>query len=112
METALLLTINLRGKLSGPVEHNEKQSFTIDVSPLGAKYPEWITRKIKHVDRTIIPCSRKVRISETALNFWCGSDCPRWEKSNHWKAMSRQQKIQSYIKSFDEGYGVKYEFIN
>lgn len=111
MGSGIVLTINLKGRISGPVKHTDKQIVTVDIAPLGAKYPEIVSRKIRHNDRIPTSCSRRLKISEEVVETWLHADCPHWEKPHQWKAMTRPQKIQSYLKSFDEGYGINYEFV-
>lgn len=111
MSIAVLLTINLKGSIGGPVAHTDKQNVTVDVSPIGSSRPELMTRRIVHNDRKEMTCYRKLNIEESVANGWATSDCPRWEKPIKWRQMTAQQKIESYLNSFNEGYGVSYEFI-
>lgn len=111
MNSSILLTIKLKGKIGGPIKHVDKQVITVDVTPIGAKYSEHMTRKIKHNDRIESECSRKLRISEELVNSWEGVECPHWEKPNQWKSMSSIQRITSHVNRFDEGYGVTFDFL-
>ena len=111
MSIAVLLTINLKGGIGGAVKHTTKQVVTVNVTPIESKHPEFMTRKILHTDRQDLPCCRKIKFEEGVINSWANSDCPRWEKSSRWKTYSRQQKIESYLHNFDEGFGVSYEFV-
>lgn len=111
MSIAVLLTINLKGGIGGAVKHTTKQVVTVDVSPIGSKYPEFMTRKIVHNDRQDMRCYKKINLEEGVINSWANSDCPRWEKPSRWKSYSRQQKIESCLHNFDEGFGVSYEFV-
>jgi hypothetical protein len=111
MDTGLLLTINLKGRIGGPLKHTDKQLVTVDVAPLGKRHPEWITRKIKHTDRVVTSCSRKLHISEEVVNSWIHSDCPHWERVGAWKNMNEEQRMLSFIKNFDEGHGVTFELV-
>lgn len=112
MDSGVFVTINLKGHISGPIKHTDKQLVTVDVSTAKDKYPVYVSRKIQHNDRPQTKCFRKVRISEEVVDFWAHSECPHWEKAGAWKGMKPIQKIESFINNFDEGYGVSYEFIN
>lgn len=109
MESAIVVTVNLPGVLSGRVKHTTKQVGTVDVSPVGSKTPEWITRKIKHTDRTPVPCARIVPITGEVVTSWVKGDAPYWIKPQFWRTMSKKQKIQANISRLDEGYGVTFE---
>jgi len=109
MESAIVVTVNLPGVLSGRVKHTTKQTGTVDVSPIGSKNPEYITRKIKHTDRTPVPCARIVPIAGTIVDAWVKSEVPFWIKAQVWKTYNKKQKIQAHVSRFDEGYGVSYE---
>lgn len=112
MTSSILLTINLRGQVEGFKKHVDKQIVTVDVTAVGAKFAESISRKIKHTDRAETVCSRKVRISEEIVSGWETSECPFWEKPSDWKNKSRVQKIISNVNRFDEGFGVTFDFID
>lgn len=111
MGLGVLLTINLKGNLSGFKKHVDNQIVTVDVSEVGAKHPNFISRKIKHSDRYPSECVRKVRVSEEVVNEWNKPDCPHWEKPAQWKSMSKDQRFKSHINRYDEGFGVKYDFV-
>lgn len=70
------------------------------------------TKTITHTDRVMRPCSRAFSVPGTSVTHWVSGDCPSWERPNKWKTMSKKQKIQSYINSYDEGYGVTFETID
>lgn len=112
MSVGLLLTINLRGAVGGCVKHVDTQTVRIDVAPIGAKNPEYITKKIKHNDRLSSICYKKINIEDDILRFWEKSTCPSWEKPSNWKLLNPRQKVESYLNTFDEGLGISYEFIN
>lgn len=111
MSIALLLTVNLKGGISGPVKHTDKQVVTVDVAPIASKTPEFLTKKIVHNDRKEMICYKKTNIEDGVLQYWTGPDCPRWERVPRWKTMTHQQKIESYLRQFDEGFGISYELI-
>jgi hypothetical protein len=109
MEAAIVVTVNLPGVLSGSVKHTTKQVGKVDVSPIGSKNPEWITRKIKHTDRVPVPCARIVPIAAEIVTAWVKSEVPYWIKPQVWKKFNKKQKIEAHLSRFDEGYGVSYK---
>lgn len=109
MESAIVATINLPGVLSGRVKHTTKQTGTVDVSPIGAKNPEWITRKIKHTDRPITSCVRIVPISGAVVTNWVKGEAPYGVKPQIWRTLNKKQKIEVHLSRLDEGYGFSYE---
>jgi hypothetical protein len=109
MELAIVVTVNLPGVLNGRVKHTTKQTGTVNISPVGSKNPEWITRKIKHTDRTPVPCVRIVPIAGEIVTAWVKNDAPYWIKPQLWRIMNKKQKIQIHVSRFDEGYGVSFE---
>lgn len=108
MSSGILISVNLPGALGPRVKHTTKQTCSMVISQTGKK-KEIITRKILHTDRPVTECTRKFQISPEILNSWCNGDCPSWVKLGDWKKMNRTQKIDSYVKTFDQGYGVSYE---
>lgn len=105
----IVVSVNLPGAMSGSVAHTTKQIGRVDVSPIGSKNPEWITRKIKHTDRTPVPCVRVVNIEEKIVAEWQKSDCPIWANAKFWRTMSKKQKLEAHLSRFDEGFGITYE---
>lgn len=108
MESAITITVNLPGVLSGPVKHTTKQVGKVDVAPIG-KNPIWITRKILHTDRPAVSCGRVIPISDTVVTNWVKGENPHWIKLQLWRTFSKKQKIDAHVSGFDEGYGVSYE---
>lgn len=108
MESGILLTVNLPGRVIGCVKHTTKQTVTVDVTPLGVRYPEMMTRKIKHSDREMSVCTRKLHISSEVVLGWQTGECPHWVKPTHWKTMNKKQRLESHVNRFDEGFGVSY----
>ena len=109
---SILLKVYLKGQISGFVKHVDNQIVTVDVTPIGSKHPETMSKKILHTNRVATECSRNTRISEEAVKNWASAECPFWEKPHVWKTFSRTKKIESFLKRFDEGHGISYEFIN
>ena len=112
MTSGILLTVHLKGRITGPQKHVDKQIVSVDVSPMGAKQPDFIHKKIRHTDRVSTDCSRKMRISEEIVGEWERSECPYWEKPSNWKTMTKIQKITSHVKRYDEGHGVSFDFMD
>ena len=106
---AILLTINLQGRINGSVKHTDKQEVKVNVSKSNDKFPKFLTKRITHSDRGNSICVQKLKIEENVVNKWQSNECPHWEKSNKWKNMTKKQRIESYINRFDEGYGVSYQ---
>lgn len=111
MAISLIITVNLLGSVGAPVKHTHMQEVKVNISSENNKKPFYITKKIKHTDRKRTNCCKKVKIEDSVLKFWENSDCPKWEKPSNWKKYNKQKKVESYIKSFDEGYGVTYTII-
>lgn len=104
--SAIIITANLNGNVSGFVKHVARQKNTVKVAE-----GEYITKIILHSDRIEKPCTRSTRVSESIVNQWIHGECPLWENPRDWKKMSVHQKIISYVIGFDEGYGVTYDFL-
>lgn len=109
METSLILTINLLGNLSKRAAHTDKQTFSVNVTPLGVKKQVWLTRKIKHTDRKPVECSKKLNVSNAAVSYWKSDNCPDWVDFKVWRKLNSEERIAAHVQRFDEGYGVSYE---
>lgn len=112
MISAILLTVNLKGELLGQVRHTTEQSYTIDQSPVGSKYSDFVTRKILHTNRETQKCYKKVTIPENIVTSWACGDCPQWEKPSVWKDMLPEKRIDSHLRRYDEGFGFSFEFLD
>ena len=108
---SVLLSVNLLGVIKGQEKHTTAQVVTVDVTPLGNKIPEFMTKKIKHNDRNSTECCRKMKINEEMVNNMENGECPHWEKPSQWKTMSKHQKLVSHLKRYDEGFGIKFDII-
>lgn len=108
MESAIVVTVRLKGILGKSVKHTTTQTGQVDISPIG-KSSQFITRTILHTDRTPVACSKIIPISEKVVTEWVRGNSPYWEKPNIWKKYNKQQKIMSYLSRMDEGYGISYE---
>jgi len=109
MNSGIVISINLPGTIGHRSKHTTKQSYTVDVAPIGAKYPDLITRKILHTDPEVLPCSRKMHISPAVIQSWINESSPYWVKPQVWKKLNETQRIEAYIQTYDEGLGVTYE---
>ncbi len=107
MET-ILITINLQGQINGCVKHTTKQEVKVNTAKVGDKFSKIVTKKILHTDRKDSLCVKKIKIDEKILNIWA-IECPAWEKPSWWKNLKKKQRIESYVKRFDEGFGVSYQ---
>lgn len=112
MNSSLLLTITLKGVISGPKKHTDKQVVTVNVTPIGNKVPEFMSKKIRHTDRYETECSRKLKLSEELVHEFENSECPYWEKPATWKSMTKSQRLLSHLKRYDEGYGISFDFLD
>ena len=108
---SLILTIKLKGAVKGPQKHVDKQVVSVDVSLLGSKSPDIMTRKILHTDLVESDCVRKMRLSSEIVDEFQSGECPYWEKPHFWKTMSKKQRLESHLKRYDEGYGFSYDFL-
>ena len=100
MEIALIITVNLKGELCGPVVHTDSQVVSFEKRSV----------KIIHNNRKEQVCYKRIQITNDVLKYWLG-ECPKWEKQSRWKMLTNNQKIQSHVIKFDEGFGVKFEKI-
>lgn len=112
MSSAILITVNLPGRIGGMVAHQTRQSSTVDVTPEGSKHKLLCTKEIIHTDRTESSCFRSTFINEEVVKSWESNECPSFVKSKVWEKLNKRQRSLCYIKRFDEGFGVSYEFID
>ena len=108
----ITVTVNLKGRLGGPVKHTTRQTYSVDVTPIGSKIPLKMTRKIKHTNREEKKCVRKVYLSEEVVTEFQSSETPHWENKYNWSKITRKQRLESYLERFDEGYGYSYEYVD
>ena len=108
----IIVTVNLKGSLGGPVKHTTRQTYSVDVSPIGSKIPLKMTRKIKHTDREEKECVLKVHLSEEVVTGFKSNEPPYWVNKYNWNKMSPEQRLKSYLERFDEGYGYSYDYID
>lgn len=104
--SAIIVTVNLLGRIGGPVKHTTKQRHTSKVTD-GV-----ISSVILHTDRKDLDCKKRFVVSAETVAFWASSNCPDWEDPRRWKRMSANQRIVSYVMGFDEdNLGVTFEFV-
>jgi hypothetical protein len=100
------MTVNLAGSLQGPVKH------TTRVKNIVKGKEHTYSKVILHTDRKYNECTRVTHISEEIVQEWIGRTCPDWERPGVWKKLSSLQKVNSYVKTFDEGFGTSFTVSN
>lgn len=108
MFNGIILTVNLVGQICGPVKKHENQNVSVDATPDKSKAKLIINTEICHTDRAQSPCTRKTIISGDVVKIW-SRECPPWEKKFIWENLKSKQRIMSYLKRFDEGFGFSFE---
>lgn len=106
MDSEIIISINLLGRLGSRVEHTTYQKYTVDTLDDKTHRPITITRNILHTNRTPSSCVKEIHISPAVIQKWITDPCPHWVKPQLWKKFGREQRIYAYVASFDEGYGV------
>lgn len=96
------------GALKGPTTHRTKQKHTVKLSK---EYGFKMTRTIIHDDRERVECSKKILIDSQIVYSWVSSEAPAWESQKRWSKYTNDKKISSYVDTFDEGYGVSFEYV-
>ena len=108
MDSEIIISINLLGRLGSRVKHTTKQNYSVKVTGENGR-PEIITRKILHTNRTPSVCVKEIHISPFTIKNWVDGPCPRSIDLRRWKKFNSDQKIAAHVVEFDEGLGVKYE---
>ena len=111
MNNGLTITVDLLGRIGGSVRHTETQTIKTDISPEGSKRAILVDVEIKHVDKPMQICYRKINISPEVLDSWIGNKAPYFVKAQDWQRYDRTRKIIAHVATFDEGYGVDYSEI-
>ena len=109
MNNGLVITIKLLGRINGSVRHTETQTIRTSTTVKGKKQFENV--KILHTDRGNQECVQKINISPEVVDFWTSNSNPFWVNTRDWKRMNKNQRIESYVARFDEGYGVSFELV-
>jgi hypothetical protein len=55
-------------------------------------------------------CIKKTQIDESVIEEWKKVPVDRFNKSN-WNKRSEREVINAYIATFDEGYGVSWDYV-
>ena len=105
--SGLLITVLLKGQISGFVKHTSRQKHSVKVSDT-----EYVSKIILHSDRKETPCGRTFTVDENVVEYWTSNNVPEWTTEKMWKSFSNHQRILSYLMGFDEGYGVEYEYLS
>ena len=100
----LIITVNLPGRILGPVK---EQSHTQSVKDI-------VTNKfvkIVHTDRDYAKCYSKINIPSEIVKLWTEDVSPGNISPKNWNKLTKNQKIEMHVMSFDEGFGVSYSFV-
>lgn len=108
MNSGIVISVNLPGRLEGAIKHVSTQTYSVKVFTKEQKILT-LTKDILHTDRQPTKCSRKINITPSIVALWVRSECPYWMQPKFWKNFSKTEKIQAFVNRFDEGYGVSYE---
>ena len=109
MYNGIILTVNLSGTIGGFTKHVDFQEVTIDCTPLKSQSKLLMKTDILHNNRINSKCTRKELIPGEVAQAWVRGESPYWEKKFIWKSMNQKQRLQSYLKRSDEGFGFTYE---
>jgi hypothetical protein len=106
MINGIVITVNLLGRLNGPVTHTTNQSNTIQILSKDGKL-NTVTSQILHTDRTTSRCVKQISISPSVVSLILKGQNTKNSKGH--KKATDKEKILSFVQTFDEGYGVSYE---
>lgn len=109
MFNGIILTVNLRGTISGFTKDVNAQEVLVDCTPAKSQSKLLMKSTIIHNDRAESKCTRKELITGEVAQSWVRGESPYWEKKFIWKSMNQKQRLQSYLKRSDEGFGFTYE---
>lgn len=107
----IIININLKGRLEGPVKHVDTEIVRANVAEINQK-SFYKDVEINHTSRKESPCIKKCTIDEDTVSFWTSDVVPIWSDQKTWKRLTKDQKLSKYVERFDEGYGVSFEYIN
>ncbi len=95
------------GEIEGRIPHLTRQRHTVLLSE---EFGGSMNRNILHSDRIPTKACRIFTVAAEHVTSWVRKDqCPEWEKPEHWANKTREQRLLSHLRRFDEGYGVSYE---
>lgn len=106
MHNSIIVTVFLRGAIGGCVKSVDKQVHSVLVN-----HGVVLTKEIIHTNRVPSDCVRQFNVDGDLISKWVTGDCPYWENPRDWKKMNSNRRLISYVKGFDEGYGVTFEAI-
>lgn len=106
MNNSIVVTVFLQGIIGGCVKSVDKQVHSVLVN-----HGVVLTREIIHTDRKKTDCVRQFNVDGELIFKWVTGDCPYWENPRDWRKMSQNRRLISYVKGFDEGFGVTFEVI-
>ena len=109
MFNGIILTVILAGKIGGLTKHVDLQEVAVDCTPLKSQSKLIMRTTIAHSNRVDNKCTRKELITGEVVTGWVRGESPYWEKKFIWKSMNNKQKLQSYLRRSDEGFGFTYE---
>ena len=109
MFNGIILTVVLLGKIGGLVKHENLQEVLVDCTPPKSQSKLILRTNIVHNERTNNKCTRKELITGEVVTSWVRGESPYWEKKFIWKSMNNKQRLQSYLKRADDGFGFTYE---
>ena len=105
MNNGIIISTNLAGALAGPIRSTTTQECELRV------HSTIIRKEICHTNRPTLNCTRKTRISEDVIKNWMSNEGPGSINPKKWKKLTQKQRLQYYVDSFDEGFGVLFEII-
>ena len=111
MYNGMILTVNLCGNIGGFTRHIDMQEVAIDCTPAKSHSKLFLKTAILHNNRVNNKCIRKELITGEVAQAWVCGESPYWEKKFIWKSMNQKQRLQSYLRRSDEGFGFTYEEI-
>lgn len=110
MNNGINIIINLLGKVGKRERHTTHQvvsyKYTDDDGKILTK-----SKNILHTDRKNQGCYKRTSISGEIINQWINGANPSFISSKKWKQLSPKQKVEAYVATYDEGYGVSYEIL-
>lgn len=106
MNNSIIVTVFLQGTIGGFVKQVDKQSHSVLVN-----HGIVLTKEIIHTDREISECIKQFNVDGELISKWVTGDCPYWENPRDWKKMKPNRRLVSYVRGFDEGFGVTFKII-
>lgn len=101
--TNLIITVNLPGRISGPVKEHVHTQIVKDSDGKDVK--------ILHTDRSYTKCYSKINISSEIVEMWTKDVSVENMSPKQWNKLTKDQKIKMHVQTFDKGFGVSYSFV-